>query len=50
MKSYLTLTNVQSPIMRGLVGIAALTFIMHRMRQWDNISLTMRRAASTWKK
>jgi hypothetical protein len=27
MKSYLTLTNVQSPIMRGLVGIAALTFI-----------------------
>jgi hypothetical protein len=27
MKSYLTLTNVESPIMRGLVGIAALTFI-----------------------
>ena len=27
MKSYLTLMNVQSPIMRGLVGIAALAFV-----------------------
>ncbi len=28
MKSYLTLTNVQNPIMHGLVGIAALTLVI----------------------
>ena len=51
MKSYLPLTNMQRPIMQSLVGIAACALVISGCASGtEQHSLTIPRAASTWKK
>ncbi len=50
MKSYLPLTNVRSPIIQSLVGIAACALVISGCASGTKLAQQFNMAVSTWKK